>query len=647
MRRERGGLVILCLLIGLVYWALNFSFQGPAFLSDEIGYLSKAAVLAGWTINLHTGWHGGYSLFLAPSFLVFQEPSQIFRSAVFTNACLWFITFASLWPILSKLSPEASSRRRLGAMALCALYPTWIVSCGYTIATSALALLFTLSALGLLRPGWGGLLLHSICVGLLFWCHPTGLAVAAASVLSQLLLLRRNSVIRFLTSVAVIGLVIGAYRWGLSPWFTQAMTAGNDGAVLVSSTGGGRYSTGGFGAALGSLKFYKHLLVMMMGQVSYFLVCTFGIGAYGFLAIIQQLRKADQKLVNGYLLLSLLGLMVMGALYLSKLSCEYRTEGIHTWFYGRYQEIVWLPLIALGLLNPWPRKWMVAGTLQTLFTGGLLYVILTPENTDWSLIFLNIQGFWPVAVYPALTPWVWFAIGAAGIALVGALPRKVSPLLALPLIAVTVSLQLTRHHQILSDYSRPNDMRTVVKLFYPPGTSAVLDPDISAEHRPGEQQERPNFYSFYLYDYPQHKVPFEDWLEAPQGPYFTYDQEKASSSKVRTVALEHKTGLLMLVPSTLSTGISPQSKFRGISVDPEQTGKLALGCFTLTAPELIVFSATGVLTERGLTTSHGSGHLFYGPYLPLRAGRYKLTLRGEFSEPAEALLEVTSEAGES
>ena len=113
MRRERGGLFVVCLFIGLIYYTLNFSFEGPAFLSDEVGYLSKAATLAGWTINLHTGWHGGYSFLLAPSFLLFEEPARIFRAAVITNACLWTVSFACLWGVLRKLYPETAGTRRL------------------------------------------------------------------------------------------------------------------------------------------------------------------------------------------------------------------------------------------------------------------------------------------------------------------------------------------------------------------------------------------------------------------------------------------------------------------------------------------------------------------------------------------------------
>ena len=651
MRRERGGLVVLCLFIGLIYWALNSSFEGPAFLSDEVGYLGKAATLASWTINLQTGWHGGYSFFLAPSFLLFEEPARIFQFAVLTNACLWAITFACLWGVLRKLYPEMDGPRRLGTVALCALYPAWIVSCGYAIATTALCLLFTLSVLCLLRPGWAGVIFHSVCVGLLFWCHPTGLAVAIASLLSQLLLLRRNDAVRFLTSATVIGLLIAAYHWGLNPWFQQA--AGDGATRLVSSTGGGRYTSSGLFAVLGTVKFYKHLLVMLLGQVSYFIVSTFGIGLYGALTLIQQTvqpaeaRRPEQRTVSLFLLLSLLGLITMGALYLAKLSCEFQAEGIHTWIYGRYQEIAWLPLIAVGLRGVWPRRWVIAGALQVALTGGLMYALLRPENTGWSLIYLNVQGFWPAAVVKSLIPWLWMALGSIGVALVGLIPRKISLVPVLPLIAITLVVQQNRHLQILSDYSRPNDLRGVVKQLYPRGTPVVLDPSIADESRPGEQQERPSFYSFYLYDYPQRMGDFQAWLRAPRGPYLTYDLEKAGSSEVQTVALENRTGLLLLVPSSDSPRLSPESGYQGVSLDPTQTGRLASGCYSLTAPELAIFSATGVLTEKGMTAAGGSGPLFYGPYLPLKAGRYQLTLKGEFRDPAEAFLDVSSEVGQS
>lgn len=650
MKRELGRLGLLCVLTFLVYCATNTGFEGPAFLSDEIGYLSKAATLAGWLVALPSGWHGGYSLFLVPAFWVFDEPTHIFQAAVVINAALWSLTFAALWLVLYKLFPNLESRKRVGAVGLCAFYPAYLVSCGYTIATTALSLLFMLSVLGLLLNGWGGLTLHSVCVGLFYWCHPTGLVVAVASILAQLFGARKREFLKMIAGTLLMALVIGVYHYGMKPWLDLTMgTAGKELALPVA-TGGGRYTAEGVSSAMQGLTFYKHLAVMLMGQISYFLVCTFGIGLYGFLAIFKRFRSETEtglKTTCGYLMLSQAGLLALGVLYLAKLSTEFSAEGLHTWFYGRYQEVVWMPLLAAGILAAWSRKQGLAACSQVLATGALLKWTLSQENTQWELISLNVQGFWPVSLYGGLYPWTWCIIGAVGIGVVVLLPKRLAPLVVVPLLLLNTSFQLEQHSRILADYSRPNDLRAVVQLLYPRGTQVSLDADIEDPPYTEEQVERLAYYSFYLYDYPVRRRDFVKWLQEKDGPFLTFDLEKAGFPGLQAVALETKTGLLMLVPGEKTENIGgPLPSTRGITVDLEGTHGLERGCYTLNASDLAIFSSTGALTSEGLKTNGGSGPLFFGPYLPLRSGRYVLKLKGRFAQTSGAVLDVTSHAGQ-
>src|SRR4030066_913635 len=69
----------------LIYFMLSLPFTGPAYLSDEIGYLAKAAFLAGYSVDGTSPYHGGYSILLAPLFVLFSESGSIWKGAMFLN----------------------------------------------------------------------------------------------------------------------------------------------------------------------------------------------------------------------------------------------------------------------------------------------------------------------------------------------------------------------------------------------------------------------------------------------------------------------------------------------------------------------------------------------------------------------------------
>jgi hypothetical protein len=672
VRQELPRLGVLCSIIFLAYGLANRQFVGPAYLSDELGYLSKAAVLSGWPNDLATGWHGGYSFFLIPAFLLNTEPSDIFQSVVLTNILLWCLAFVALWSLLGILYPQVEPKQRILATGLCALYPAFLVSSGYAISTGAVVLLITVSALSISSTGWAGLCLHSTCVGLVFWCHPTGLAIAVASLLAQLIVNARPK--RTLFSALVMGLVIAAYKFGLDPWFLEQMNSNALGPT-GSGSAGGSYTTSGLTASLQTSAFYTVLPVMLMGQVSYFLISTFGIGFFGVLTVLRKFGESPdkEKRILVYLVLNLAGLIALGSLFLTKLTTEHRTEGIHTWFYGRYLEAALLPLLAIGLLGEWPRKYGLAAAGQVIATAGLLHLTITEQNTRFTIVHLNIQGFWPLALLPDGPTWLWLVLGSIGVVLVTFMGKKHSAFLIVPLVLLLMNAQLSDHRRILSDYSRPNDLRKVVQTLYTKGTPFNFDNEILEDKRSRtdytrprnlrrsffaniqsnidrnfskkvEKRERRAYYSFYLYDYPGRRTDFEEWLKNPVGPFLTFDPKKAKSQRVRTVALEHKTGMMMLIaPADFPRSTTYPGPTRGLTVDLDGSNGLQYGCFSLKGADLAVFSSTGTTTQEGMKTDGKGGTLFYGPYLPLEAGLYDLTLRGRFPNPAGAVLDVSSE----
>lgn len=638
-------MALLLLAVFVAFLGFNHHLSGPAYLSDEIGYLSKAAALAGAKLDMATDWHGGYSFFIAPAFALGSGPEGVWQAIQLINASLWCMVFVTLWYLLQALYPERPPSHRLIAVGLCTLYPSCLVSSGYALATVGFVLFFQLSLLALLHPGKKCLLAHSLCAGLCYWCHPSGLAVVGASLLIHLAAWRWTE--RTLSQVALGGItlvsLVAAYKTMVTPWWERLLSS----QTFAKVDGGTHYpDTESTLTALMTGSFWHYFAVMLMGAVAYLLVASFGVALFGARESVEMVREHNNenvRLAMAFLLLSVLALCAVSAAFLAKLVVEFRAQGPHIWFQGRYVEGVLLPLIAIGLLGRWNGKGAVAAALQVSLAGMLLEFSSNPENTAPGLILLNVQGFWPLALFPEGSFLLWFGAAAVVILAVAGFGKRYSLLLVLPLVLATTRLQLQDHQRILSDYSRPTSIRQVVQALYPDGGIVGLDPK-AAEEEELVRAERRNFYSFYLFDYGLQRMSFEQWRRHPEGPYLTFDREKASEAGLWTVARERKTGLFLVVPQEIARQLDNyQGPTQGIDVDWTGSGALVAGCFSLPAEELARFSQVGSLREGKLVSDGREGALFFGPYLRMVAGDYVLKLRGTFPRPNGAVLDVLSE----
>ena len=135
-RRSRISVVFI---IGIIFWLLSSTYQGPAYLTDEIGYLTKAAAIAGFSVDGASSYHGGYSFFLAPLFLIFKSPFAIWQGIMVLNSLFWCCTFLLLLKLSDNLFPEVSESEKKTALIITAFYPACISMCGYAFVSSILA----------------------------------------------------------------------------------------------------------------------------------------------------------------------------------------------------------------------------------------------------------------------------------------------------------------------------------------------------------------------------------------------------------------------------------------------------------------------------------------------------------------------------
>ena len=157
-----------------------FSNSGAIYLSDELGYASKAAHLAGHSNLLSSSWHAGYSIMLAPIFLAFGTNEIVWPAISIFNLAL---TAGSIIFWISTLCALGYERQKAILISLSSLvcFSVW----GFTpwiFVNPALQLIIAIMARGLLlHERIPRLLTISIAGGLAYWIHPTGLLIAASA----------------------------------------------------------------------------------------------------------------------------------------------------------------------------------------------------------------------------------------------------------------------------------------------------------------------------------------------------------------------------------------------------------------------------------------------------------------------------------
>jgi len=278
--------------IGCVFLLVSWRYSGPAYLEDEIGYLANAAFLAGHRIDVASSYQAGYSLFIAPVFLL-SDPYFVWKGVLAINAILWAASFAILHSILRRLLPNASASSLLTATIVSALYPTWITSSGYAFATAGFVAVFLASIFALFfwrKNNPFSLLPHSALVGYLYWVHPTGAAVAFASVLAVSFdAYRRRDARPLGLHVVLIAALILGYKLGVHAWIAAAMTplGYQPHSHYPSLTSALRTVFTWRGSA--------DFAALLVGQFAYFVIASFGMAFAGMMVCVHQLISAPDR----------------------------------------------------------------------------------------------------------------------------------------------------------------------------------------------------------------------------------------------------------------------------------------------------------------------------------------------------------------
>jgi hypothetical protein len=532
--------------IGCAYLAVSWHISGPAYLEDEIGYLTNAAFLAGHRIDAASSFHAGYSLFIAPTFL-FSDPSLVWKGVLTINAVLWAANFVMLYKIMRRLLPHTDERRVLAATIVSALYPTWIVSSAYAFATTAFVAVFLASILALFlwkRDNPVSILPHSILIGYLYWVHPTGAAVALASVLVVALdcWQRRDAKPIVLHLASVIALVV-AYQRGVHPWIVSAMTPSGYAAQSHYPTLASALETlvTAHGLAVSSL--------LLFGQFAYFVVASFGIAFVGLIFCMREALtprgdvhssapQGDARVV--YLLIGTAPIAVMALASISFFQNE-NFEGNY-WIYGRYLEGAILPVLVIGFAVFRADIRLVVLSIYLVATG-LLLDLMVPSGAEHNIV--NTVSFWPQYLSANAGFFVWMLIGALAVAGVARYGRRVAIALMVLTFPLSVYRQTVWHDWLVTNFSMPSSLVQTIRNTVPSGSCVGVNPVLPAGAT-FFQSERYHLNSFYLFDYAYRRMSPAEWLQQCNGPYLSYNVSGLNEiAGIHAVARDPESGLLL------------------------------------------------------------------------------------------------------
>ncbi|WAK02062.1 hypothetical protein [Methylobacter sp. YRD-M1] len=633
----------------ITYWLYSKSYGGPAYLADEIGYLSNAIFLAGYSVDGASSYHAGYSFLLSPLFRILPDSSSIWMGAMILNTLLWMTSFYFIDRLIVILRPNATQFNRILVVLFAGSYPAWITMAGYVFPTTAFVAFFLaglVAFVSIKENNCKNIFLFTLLVGLLYWIHPTGLAVAAASIIvvSIWSIRTKSYSILFFHSIGVTVLVI-AYKNGIHPWLADAMTP----AGYRPQAHYPKLSQ--VFARVGEINYWTVLGTKAIGQISYLIVGSFGLAFFGFAKLVDHAKKLllteypePSNAAGTYAIVSLLGVIAIGVI-------GDPPSRIDHWIYGRYLDGVSMPVIAIGAMSLLEMKGHIRILLSILafcIVVGTGFLVESQYIATQSNNLVNTPSFWPQYVFPQVDIAWWMIFGAITIVVVAIGGKYFALLAAFSSLVVSSANQSQWHLKILNRYSKPSSVVDFVRTNFPPGTCIGFDhkllPELSTF-----QLERYGLYLFYFYDYSYRRTTADEWKANCDGPLLTYNPSQFVGSPSEYIIGKEVASALFFVVKNSKRLVSIPDNARSSDDVLYATSKndhcLLAGCFSIKADKLTRFSKVGVIRDGQLLSTGEAGYLFYGPYSKLDKGSYYLIVRGDFLAGDTAVIDVISDHG--
>lgn len=487
---------------------------GPAWPEDEIGPLANARVIAGvgpWALS-YLPYYPGWSVVIAPLWWMTDDPGTVYRAAAVLSVIVALAAIAPLAALVRRVGLDRPTA--VAVAAVVTLAPGRTVMSNYVLTENFLVLMVALTALAALRyyerPTVARALLLAAAAAYTFFTHGRAIAVVIATGIAFLLELRARrrqalvggGALVVLTAAAYLaytGIVGQIYDSGTGREATsiEALLSGDVVAILR--------------AAIGQL-WYQ--------QAAWFALSFVGLSALGALAWREVRRRAPA--FGTWAALAVLGVSGLMTLLLASLLVDpVETSRVDYWFYGRYLEPFFMPLVAVGLgvlvVGIGRRRAVGVGVAAVAATAAFALVNLPVIDPAKPLAVINVGGLlaWGAELGSITRRLVVVLTLVATLGLLGlaALLRRWSPLVLLPLaIAFAAGSVVTdaRVVDVVNGAWRVDELGPLVARVVP------ADAAIAYDVHEGMRAEE-NRAAFWL---SPHRVdPFDSSQEPPPQPW--------------------------------------------------------------------------------------------------------------------------------
>ncbi|RYD15647.1 MAG: hypothetical protein EOP90_06780 [Lysobacteraceae bacterium] len=408
---ERYGLATIVASSCLMRAFLNRNYDASLVVRDEGGYLSNAAAFAGFAFDGASSYHAGYSLLIAPAFLLFDKPTSIYHGVQAVNLLLAAISILLVHRLIAELFPDERAARRLLALAVAAAYPAWMVLSSLAMSENAMVPSFCAATWLCLQVGrrggryWIG---WGIACGWLYFIHPTAIAsIGVAFAIAILFAVRRREWGWFFAFLLVCASLIVVYASWVQPWLISRLSVGSYPPNL-------HYPS--WQAALQPLLSAGGLINLaqrLAGHTFYLLAGSLWLVWFASSQLLRDLvastRARGLEPEIGAAAFAILGLL--GTLALSALTFAAQdAQRLDHWMYGRYLEGAMMPALAMGYLAMPSRLDRTA--LAGLLLGAACAVVLAGAEPGTVINMLNVTALWQASVLQdRQVPEWWLAAG--------------------------------------------------------------------------------------------------------------------------------------------------------------------------------------------------------------------------------------------
>lgn len=388
--------------------------------TDEFGYWVSAANFLGydWSncASLNNYYSFGYGLILAPLFLIFENPTTIYKVALGLNVVMILLSFLISYSCFERVLVRISKKQVLLICFVASIYAGNIFYTKLTLTECFLWLLYNVTLWMVQRycetKKIRFLIIGFTISGFMFMVHMRTLSIACAMFLC-LVFIKDNNILKKMKVLFVIVVLLISF-FLLEEYIKESLQSLqylNNGASandIQGQTGKMRY--------LFSIDGIKYFISNFSGRLFYLGYSTLLLFFFGVYSSIKKIfvgweqEKKEQVFFYAFIVLTMFFAICISSLFMINV-IRGRTD---TLFYGRYSEYVLVPFIVLGIEELHSNKYRYR--LICLF--GLIQLLLAIFVQNW-VVQYEMSGMLDVSI-PALyywvkknnfEPYVYFSIG--------------------------------------------------------------------------------------------------------------------------------------------------------------------------------------------------------------------------------------------